>query len=151
MRLQRRGLVRGYVRVPEVGADSGMLHLHVLFRGSYIDQAYLSAQWQEIHNAPVVDIRKRRNETASYMAKYMSKEGAGQYSWSWGWVWQGFCRDWQTYKRYWWAKIYVEGKNDLSNLLVGWRMCLHGQLRFDFEAMQDFLPTNICIQRGGSK
>jgi len=145
MRLKRRGLLIDYIRVPEVG-KGGMLHLHVIFRGSYIHQRLLSRYWEEIHTSPIVDIRAvRKDRLASYMAKYMSKEGCGHYSWSWGWVWKGFCRDWTVYKRYWWQFIYVEGVNDIRNLLVGWRMALHDALRLDFDAMASGLPTWVCI------
>jgi len=103
MRLKRRGLVEGYIKVPEL-SKNGKQHLHVLFRGEYIAQAMLSEWWQEIHKAKVVDIRQVRHkrskgQLAAYMAKYLSKENFFRYSWSWDWVWRGFVKDWTKLKR----------------------------------------------------
>ncbi|MBA7538143.1 hypothetical protein ES705_30417 [subsurface metagenome] len=104
MRLKRRGLIQGYIKVPEKSRN-GKQHLHVLFRGSYLEQALISRWWQDIHRAKIVDVRavgrkRGKKVLASYMAKYMSKENLFRYSWSWGWVWKGFCRDWRNLKKY---------------------------------------------------
>lgn len=103
MRLKRRGLMQGYIKVPEY-TKAGRQHLHVLFRGTYIDQRLLSHFWMQIHKAGVVDIRKVRSKSprraiASEMAKYMAKENSLRYSWNWDWVWRGFVKDWQALKR----------------------------------------------------
>lgn len=140
MRLLRRGLISGYIKVPET-TESGMVHLHILFRGKYISQAVISYWWEQIHQSPVVDIRLLKaygnnKRIASYMAKYMSKELSGRYSWSWGWVWRGFCRDWQLYKRWWWKTVHVEGKNSFSNCITGWNMWLKGVWQPDLVLMR---------------
>jgi len=79
-------------------------HEHVLFRGSYIEQQFLSFLWQEIHSAPIVDIRgvhdKRR--IAGYLASYVAKSPSGRYSYSWGWVWRGLAHTWLVYKQMCW-------------------------------------------------
>lgn len=103
MRLKRRGLLRGYIKVPE-NTKAGKQHLHVLFRGKYIDQVLISRWWDEIHHAKIVDIRavkkgQNRRKIASDMASYMAKSTIYRYSWNWGWVWRGFCRDWAELKR----------------------------------------------------
>lgn len=150
MRMQRRGLITGYIKVPEY-TQEGRQHLHVLFRGSYIAQWLLSLWWQDIHHSKVVDIRsfrpfKGKKRTASYMAKYMSKESAGRYSWSWGWVWRGFCGHWTLWKRYWWKNFHVEGKNGFSNCLVGWKWWLRDLIKIDVGALaQDLPPPNVII------
>lgn len=100
MRLNRRKLVTGYIRVTE-NTDNGRQHLHMIFRGSYIEQKYLSYLWAQIHNSPVVDIRAVRSRyrdkkrVANYLAKYMTKEVYRRYSWSWGWVYKGFVKTWK--------------------------------------------------------
>jgi len=104
-RMKRRGLVSGYIQVPEF-TKSGLAHKHIILRGKYIDQAWLSRTWQEIHGAKIVDIRRIRDihgkgRMANEMSKYMSKETALRYSWDWGWVWKGFCRDWKDLKKTW--------------------------------------------------
>lgn len=143
MRLKRRGLMTGYIKVPEVD-ENGRKHLHILFRGSYIDQSLIKKMWSQIHLSSIVDIRfvKPRytvRRMAAYMAKYMSKELAGRYSWSWLWVWKGFCRDWRIYKRWWWLYVYHEGVNEFANCILGWDMCLEGKLRLDFRLMDTTL------------
>jgi len=140
MRMVRRGLLKGYIKVPEQSED-GRKHLHVLFRGSYVEQALIKAWWSQIHNSDIVDIRLvktygNNKAIASYMAKYMSKELAGRYSWSWGWVWRGFCKDWTLYKKYWWTCVYAEGKNTFGNCIVGWNMWLKGAWEPDRFGMQ---------------
>jgi len=129
-RLRRRGLVQGYIKVPE-RSKNGKQHLHVLFRGSYIDQALISAWWQEIHQAKIVDIRATwrnasKKNIASYLCKYMSKENIYRYSWDWGWVWRGFCRDWRDLKR--WANTSTQAMTEgfMPYILSRWHAWLHG-------------------------
>jgi len=135
-RLRRRHLVLGYIKVPE-SCKNGKQHLHVLFRGSYIEQALISAWWNEIHHAKVVDIRKTRyarggKRLASYMAKYMSKENIYRYSWDWGWVWRGFVKDWQKLKRYFSWLESVGRPHKFEAILRAWRQWLHGTWRPPF-------------------
>lgn len=104
MRLQRRKLCRDYIKVIEL-TEAGNLHIHMCFRGEYIEQKYLSALWSEVHHSPIVDIRRVKTKShdkravANYLAKYMSKEGCRRYSWSWGWVYKGFVRTWYLAKQ----------------------------------------------------
>jgi hypothetical protein len=128
MRLKRRGLVEGYIKVPEA-SKNGKQHLHVLFRGEYIAQAMLSEWWEEIHQAKVVDIRqvkqrRSKGQLAAYMAKYMSKDNFFRYSWSWNWVWRGFVKDWTALKRG--VRIWCEmsGHEFMPALLFLWRLVL---------------------------
>lgn len=99
MRMSRRGMISGYIKVTET-TRSGLLHLHILFRGSFVAQTWLSAAWMKVHGAEVVDIRKAygKRGAAGYLAKYMSKAGE-RYSWSWGWVYRGFAGVWQRAKQ----------------------------------------------------
>lgn len=136
MRLRRRGLIRGYIKVPEL-SKNGKQHLHVLFRGSYIEQAMISAWWQELHHAKIVDIRKAGKSQnpralASYMAKYMSKENAFRYSWNWDWVWRGFCNDWKQLKKTWRTANEAGANYSFSDLLRWWRLWLKGFWKPDF-------------------
>lgn len=100
MRLRRRRLLQDYLKVIEI-KNPYREHIHMCFRGSYIEQAFLSNLWQHLHQSPVVDIRKvkagKRNKrgVANYLAKYMSKEMYRRYSWSWGWVYKGFVKVWK--------------------------------------------------------
>jgi len=95
MRLRRRNLCFGYVRVVEF-TKAGRPHYHVIMRGPYLPQYVLSGWWQVIHRSPVVDVRaiRQRAGAASYLAKYLGKDPLSRYSWSWDWVWRGFAKDW---------------------------------------------------------
>ena len=76
-----------------------LMHLHVLMKGiSWIPQDWLSAEWERIHGAPVVFIRRvggafeDRRKVASYVAGYFGHHPFSRMSWSWGWVFKGFVR-----------------------------------------------------------
>jgi len=125
MRLQRRGLIEAYIKIPEM-SKNGKQHLHLIFRGKYIAQAYLSDQWQEIHKAKIVDIRRvhlknGKRGLAAYMAKYMAKENMYRYSWSWSWVWKGFCGHWTHLKRTWRYHNALGMNSNFYELLRMWR------------------------------
>lgn len=149
MRLQRRGLMKGYIKVPE-RSKNGKQHLHVLFRGSYIDQALLSHWWQEIHKAKVVDIRKAgygRGDKgiAADMASYMAKDNNFRYSWNWDWVWRGFVKDWNRLK-----KLVRSYYGEISGpavqaLLFSWRCWLKGVWQPDFSLVE---PPPLLKERG---
>lgn len=74
--------------------------LHVLVVSPYIPQTWLSYNWLDIHDSPIVDIRSvenREKQVARYIA---SQHLAGQdlyvrSSWSWGWVFKGFVKKWK--------------------------------------------------------
>lgn len=140
MRLRRRNLYAGYIRVQEY-TKAGKKHLHIILRGKYIEQSYLSAAWSEIHGASVVDIRKVKNlnskgDIAGYLAKYIGKESCGHLSWSWGWVWRGFCRDWSKLKKEFNLHEKYYGPLGYGVLLAGWRLWLHSGVSPDFTLLE---------------
>jgi len=136
MRLKRRGLIEGYIKVPE-RSKNGKQHLHVLFRGKYIPQDQLSTWWQELHKAKIVDIRragKGRSPRglAGDMASYMTKQKLYRYSWSWGWVWHGFVKDYQRLKKlYRWVTSDINIQ-DFQSFVRLWRLWLKGFWQPDF-------------------
>jgi len=128
MRLKRRSLLEGYIKVPEL-SKSGKQHLHVLFRGSYIEQQLISHMWNEIHHAPVVDIRavnyhQNKRKIASDMASYMSKPNFLRYSWNWTWVWRGFCNDWKELKKRARSFALAGAPVSFKDLIRFWTHCL---------------------------
>lgn len=148
-RMKRRGLIEGYIKIPE-RTKNGREHLHILFRGKYIPQKLLSKWWDEIHHSKVVDIRFVKlkggsHKIANYVSKYMSKDTAGRYSWSWGWVWRGFCKDWDTYRRYWWKWFHVEGKTTFRNCIKGWDFWLRGIYQIDREGLREQWPPGYVF------
>lgn len=54
----------------------GEPHLHIVQKGGYIPQRWLSQQMEQIMGAPVVDIRyvKNKGKIAWYVSKYVGKE-----------------------------------------------------------------------------
>ncbi|MBA7577037.1 hypothetical protein ES708_18883 [subsurface metagenome] len=90
LRLRRRWGSFEYIGVKEVKGDRQ--HLHLVFRGEYMEQVQLSAMWQDIHKSPVVDIRAvyRAKGGARYLAKYLTKEAFNRYWASYNWVFAGW-------------------------------------------------------------
>jgi len=89
-RLRRRWQWFEYIAVKET--KGGRKHLHLVFRGKYMEQVQLSALWQAIHISPVVDIRAvyKARGGARYLAKYLAKETLNRYWASYGWVFKGW-------------------------------------------------------------
>lgn len=141
MRLKRRNLVTAYIKCPEP-SKNGKQHLHIIFKGSYVDQALVSHWWQQIHRAKIIDIRRiylgtSKKRVASYMAKYMSKNNLYRYSWSWSWVWRGFVKDWTRLKRLW-RHFNSSGEyHDFQQLLTWWRWWLKALWQPPFELLPE--------------
>jgi hypothetical protein len=77
--------------------------LHIIFKGDFIPQKWLSVQWNDIRNGSWnVDIRLCRDTHACYVVnQYLSGQNAFErYSWSWGWVYKGFIKNWYNFKKY---------------------------------------------------
>jgi hypothetical protein len=75
MRKQWPGRTIEYMRVFEK-TKAGWPHLHVLMRAPWIDQKWLSATWEELTGAFIVDIRAVDNveKAVFYVTKYIGKE-----------------------------------------------------------------------------
>ena len=74
--------------------------LHVLYTGPFIPQKWLSRNWNEIHEAKIVDIRKVKGEKrlARYLiSNYLVNQTFVRMSWSWGWVFRGFVGWWKKF------------------------------------------------------
>jgi len=120
MRMRRRGLCFGYVKVTEY-TQAGLPHLHVILRGPYIPQWWLSEQWKEIHHSPIVDVRavRRHMGAAAYLAKYMGKDERARYSWSWDWVWRGFALSWKLL-----VSVMLENGHRMVDIIAEWNYIL---------------------------
>jgi hypothetical protein len=70
-RIRRRGWTHEYLAVWEL-TRAGTPHVHVLQRGDYIPQRWLSAAWARLTGCPVVDIRQitSARAAAGYVTKY---------------------------------------------------------------------------------
>jgi hypothetical protein len=64
-----------YVRVLEV-TKKGWPHYHLVVRGSYVQQRWMSDQWYKLTGSWVVDLRKIKGaqKTAAYVMKYLYKQ-----------------------------------------------------------------------------
>jgi hypothetical protein len=94
-RIRRRYGKFEYGAVKEL-TRSGLLHLHIVYRGRFMAQKWLSATWEEIHGAPVVWIARLFTwKLAKHLARYFIKEGVGRFWTSWNWVYRGFVQDWR--------------------------------------------------------
>jgi len=62
----------------KVNTNEGYGVIHLLYKGTYIPQGWLSQNWDDIHNSPVVDIRFMRGGTnglGSYIvSQYLSNQ-----------------------------------------------------------------------------
>ncbi len=102
-KLKRLGVVTAYVRVIE-HTQSGLQHIHAIWRGKYIPLPILSMYWEQIHQAPIVRLKKLwggkrgKARVGSYLAKYMAKESSRRYSWDWDWVYKAFVSVWRLCK-----------------------------------------------------
>lgn len=130
MRLKRRGVLADYIRVIEL-TEAGAEHIHMIYRGDYVDQQLLSHLWNDIHQSPIVDIRKiwgkrsRYKRVAGYLAKEMSKQGFRRYSWSWGWVYRGFAMTWRKAKQFHaQARFWSQDQLDFGHFLNLWHLHL---------------------------
>jgi len=98
-RLRRRLPEFEYIANTEF-TSSGLMHLHVVYRGGFINQKWLSATWQELHRAKIVYIqhfRGGKKRLGAYLCKYFSKtsDPKNRYWWSRRWVYRGFVKDWR--------------------------------------------------------
>jgi hypothetical protein len=79
-----------YIGVKEIKGDRQ--HLHLVFRGSYMQKAVISAMWASLHLSPIVDIEAvyEARGGARYLAKYLAKEAVNRYWASYDWVFRGW-------------------------------------------------------------
>jgi len=92
-------LIFEYCKV-ETSEGGGVLH--VIFKGDFIPQKWISENWSEIRcGSWNVDIRICKASHGAYVVnQYMSGQSAFErFSWSFGWVYRGFVHDWLMIKR----------------------------------------------------
>ena len=79
--------------------------LHIVYRGRYIPQEWLSKTWAKIHEGSyIVDIRelhwkKGTKKLSNYLiVNYLQSQKTLRMSYGWKWVWLGFCESWEHIK-----------------------------------------------------
>jgi hypothetical protein len=120
MRIKRKFGNFEYIKI-RTNEGNGVLHF--LYTGSFIPQIWLSRNWNEIHQSPIVDIREasRVKGLGKYVvSQYLSDQRCSflRYSWSWGWVYRGFVK--------YWKKVCCAHKPDWSKCVMMWNKHLSG-------------------------
>jgi hypothetical protein len=113
MRIKRKFGAFEYLRV-KTNEGNGVIHL--LYWGCYIPQRWLSTNWDNIHQSPIVDIRaidRIRNLGAYIVTQYLCDQKTSfiRYAWSWAWVYKGFVGNWKKITREYIFKNAVEAWN----------------------------------------
>jgi len=100
---------------------SGLRHVHILYKGCYIPQRWLSASWGELHKAPIVHVcsvrqnRVAKYKIAGYISKYLNKQMTARFLCSWHWVFRGFVGRWKMFKK----EFGGEAMKEWGRLLAG--------------------------------
>jgi hypothetical protein len=86
----------------KIRTNEGNGVLHIVFRGNYIPQKWLSQQWADIHRSPIVDIRSlhetRKGLTGIVfylVGNYLAKQSFERMSWGYSWVFPAFVSSWK--------------------------------------------------------
>ena len=86
----------------KIRTNEGNGVLHIVFRGKYIPQEWLSAQWNNIHKSPIVDIRSLHETRKGLkgicfylVGNYLAKQSFERMSWGYSWVFPGFVKKWK--------------------------------------------------------
>lgn len=104
-------------------------HMHILYFGNWLPQAWLKKVWKEITgDSDVVDIRTTKegvhNEKslANYiLTQYaLFQQGAIRFQMSNGWTWRGMVRDWKRAVKKFTKCIKGAYKVDFTGLLRYW-------------------------------
>jgi hypothetical protein len=86
----------------KIRTNEGNGVLHIVYRGKYIPQEWLSDQWAEIHKSPIVDIRSLRETRKGLkgivyylLGSYLTKQSFERMSWGYSWVFPAFVSSWK--------------------------------------------------------
>jgi len=100
MHIQRRYHFK--MKYWKIRTNEGNGVLHIVFRGKYLPQKWLSDQWAEIHKSPIVDIRslyetrKGLQGIVYYLiGSYLAKQSFERMSWGYSWVFPAFVKSWK--------------------------------------------------------
>lgn len=123
----------------KIRTNEGNGVLHIIYRGKYIPQSWLSAQWADIHKSPIVDIRSlyetRKGLTgiAFYLVgNYLTKQSFERMSWGYSWVFPGFVACWKR----------LVDKYGFKRGLELWSKLLYSQFTVTRQVrLTKFLPT----------
>ena len=114
--------------VREYNSTGNLIHLHILLYAPYIEVTWLSANWEDIHNAKIVYIEsvndnKLHHKILGYMAKYIGKniDTDTTYvfvrSFSYSMFYRGIARLWRLF-----IKVYLHVYHHIvvNDLIAKW-------------------------------
>lgn len=141
-RVLKMRLIRKYGKFDyiKIRTNEGYGVLHILCIGGFIPQVWLSRNWKEIHQSPIVDIRatSTKKGLGKYVvSQYLSDQRCSflRYSWSWGWVYRGFVKNWKLIAR----EHFFDGK-----AIYLWNRHLGGDtIKLDGKYLKP--PPDVCF------
>jgi len=106
----------GQVEFFKVRTSEGNGVLHILYRGSFIPQSWLSSMWSDIHQSPNVWITEACKRHIPYVInQYLAGQSQFErYSSSWYWVYPGFVHMWRTFYRMFGDRCLEQWRTHLS-------------------------------------
>lgn len=129
MRIKRKFGEFEYIRIK---TNEGNGVLHILYKGTFIPYTWLSRNWNDIHQSPIVDIRatsKIKGLGKYVVSQYLCDQRCSflRYCWSWGWCYRGFVKYWKSICFY--SLSHNQNAVDLWNLhLTGHTLNLNGKI-----------------------
>jgi hypothetical protein len=86
----------------KIRTNEGNGVLHIVFRGKFIPQKWLSVQWANLRKSPIVDIRSLYETLRGLkgicfylIGNYLSKQSFERMSWGYSWVFPTFVGCWK--------------------------------------------------------
>jgi hypothetical protein len=135
----------------KIRTNEGNGVLHIVYRGKFIPQKWLSDAWADIHKSPIVDIRKlyetRKGLTGIVfylVGGYLSKQSFERMSWGYNWVFPGFVKTWKRFvTRYGFARAL-----ELWNKLLGTQFVITRQVRLTKYISINLVTPEITLPMG---
>lgn len=91
----------------KLSTEEGNGVLHIIYWGNFIPQWWLSKNWREIHDSPVVDIRAAygspdrdvKGLIGYLLTNYLTKQPIKRMSYGWKWAWLGMRKSWNHVRK----------------------------------------------------
>jgi hypothetical protein len=100
MRIYRKYMFK--MKYWKIRTNEGNGVLHIVFRGKFIPQKWLSSKWTDLHKSPIVDIRSLYETPRGLkgicfylIGNYLTKQSFERMSWGYSWVFPAFVGCWK--------------------------------------------------------
>jgi hypothetical protein len=119
----------------KINTSEGNGVLHIVYKGGFIPQSWLSNAWRQIHGAFIADIhllKGKDKRIVNYLvSQYLCKQPFERMSWSWNWVFRGFCGVWKRQFSFWYMDNRIKCLKAWNKLICSHPSYLPGvQLSF---------------------